>query len=185
MATAKKLVILDIKGILGIEVEKGNTVRQGTLKLASYDFLPRPEVATFLSNLYKDYEVAFFSSTTEKNAFLILKEILTRDQMKKTLFFWYRDRTHLDPNPGALPYETVKLLDDVFTSPIVNKERKWSKNNTILVDDSAVKTRFNDDANLIILPTYDPEVADNLLEVLNSLKENFMKLELQSMSIKD
>lgn len=181
----KKLVILDIKGILGTEIEKEDIARQGTLKLFSYDFLPRPEIATFLSNLYKEYEVALFSSTTEKNAFLILKNILTRDQMKKTLFFWYRDRTHLDPDPSALPYETVKLLDDVFTSPIINKERKWSKENTILIDDSTTKTRFNDQKNLVILPSYDPDGPDNILDVLNRLKEQFMELELQSMSIKN
>lgn len=194
----KKLVVLDINGILCCKYficsnknkygEKDKTDRdviKSLIKLPCLD-LPkfivflRPHVKEFLDFCFLNYDVGFFSSTTEKNAGEILSVLLSDVQKKKVKFFWYRDRTRLDPDYGKdseiKNFDTVKLLDDIIESPMINYERKYNENNIFLLDDSEKKTRFNNSDNVIIIPSFDMKLSlDELITTLIQEKKEEKK----------
>jgi hypothetical protein len=136
-----RLIILDINGVLGYKKEG--------------DFIFRDHVKEFLEFCYSYGDVGFFSSTTKKIGYKILEKILTFDQFKKTKFFWYRDHVKNDPdyliNNNINKYDTIKLLDDVISSSSINYERIYGYHNTIIIDDSWNKLRFNNSENCIIV----------------------------------
>lgn len=92
----KKLLLLDIKGVLCRTVDPEEDLVD--LKLGRYNVIFRPGCREFLAKCYQHFTVGFMSSTTYKNAGPILEALLTKEQQKKTLLKWFRDRTSLDPN---------------------------------------------------------------------------------------
>ncbi len=187
----KRLVILDINGLLCYKI-KTNLLFQDIKKYPkgqypyqyykinnSIHIIFRPYYYEFLVKLFENYHVAFFSSTTEQNASKILNVLLTKNQMRYKIFSWYRDHTKFDPDKNDKDnFETIKLLEDVYTNPVVNINHTWSNLNTIMVDDSVEKTRFNDSKNIIIVPSF---IAANeeqvLLQTLDRIKLAFENLE--------
>lgn len=164
---SRKLIVLDINGVLCTKTQDNVEKNEG-IKLATYNVIFRPEYRKFLNFCYENYDVGFFSSTTYKNASLILKKLLTPEQYKKTVFMWFRDRTVLDPDfnkdPEIKQFDTIKRLSDIIDNPIVNHDRRYNYQNTVLIDDSQRKTRFNDPFNIVIVPPYDGSKEDDILE---------------------
>jgi hypothetical protein len=143
----------------------------------------------FLEKCYEEFTVAFFSSTTQRNAGPILKKILTPFQKKRTLFFWYRDRTALDPNwkishPFIKIHSTIKPLWYVWDNPIINENRKYSPNNTLICDDSLMKLRLNHPQNCITVDPYleNEEEKDVLANLWNTILDRFELLNQQLQS---
>ena len=148
-----RLLILDINGVL-------------CCKIANQVVL-RPDYKEFLSFCFDNFTVAFFSSTTYKNANAIINKLLSSEQRSKVAFFWYRDRTRKDHEMGG--YSTIKNLIDVFDNPVINKENKYNKYNTLICDDSPTKLRFNDEQNVIIVQEFKGDKEDQVLH--NMIKE--------------
>lgn len=166
----KKLIILDIFGILCWKVmydkypeaaaaafAKENNLEHISLRV--YSVFIRPGVREFLSFCYEYADVGFFSSTTEQNARAVLDLILTYEQRMKTKFFWYRDRTKIDPDYGINPeindYDTVKILADVLQSPYINPRRVYDVYNTVICDDTPRKMKHNNRKNVLMIPPFD------------------------------
>src|SRR5579864_8673580 len=153
----RHLLLLDINGVLCRKIEKNHTAdgnsngSPSVLRLGSYDVELRPGARDFLTNAYNRFTVGFFSSTTYRNAHQILDALLTKEQKAKTCCFWYRDRTRFDPDADANSFDTIKLLDDIYQNPVVNEHRIWSNGNTVLIDDSFKKNRFNRTENFILV----------------------------------
>ena len=147
----KPLLILDISGLLCCKVPLENSHKSKVIL--------RPHVRQFLEACYATYTVGFFSSTTFKNANAILKGLLTTEQESQTLFRWYRDRTQFDPeyptNRFIKVYDTVKYISDVLNNPLVNMNRLYNYQNTIICDDSLHKVRFNPKANVVLVPKFE------------------------------
>ena len=188
-----KLLILDINGLLCRKVKK-DYLGPVDLELATYRVVRRPGYSEFLATCYANFTVGFFSSTTRKNGDQILQILLTDQQRKDTLFFWYRDRTSLDPDwpsttqpitchpswslediddwsaQGVEEYATIKNLVSVWANPIINWDRRFSLLNTIICDDSTIKLRFNRKENCLLVPSFvtpEDEVLPNLGEKIN------------------
>lgn len=179
-----KLVILDINGLLCRKTTEG----KADLSLGRYGVVVRPGAREFLEFCYQNFDVGIFSSTTYKNASPILDFLLTAEQQKKTKFKWFRDRTSLDPQWGSSElsadpswdldefhdkkieqYSTVKKIGDVLSAPQINEDRKYTLENTLIVDDSLMKMRFNPKKNVVIVAPFEKEEDDllcNLGEVL-------------------
>lgn len=173
-----RLLLLDINGVLCCKIGKDEKPNDNLelLELNAYKVVMRPGAREFLEFCYKHFTVAFFSSTTYPNANAILEKLLSPEQKKATPFRWFRDRTHFDPD-AKKEYDTIKKLSDIFDNPMVNSDRKYNERNTILCDDSAVKTRFNDPKNIVVLTPFKGEEDDTaLFETMELLPIRFAAL---------
>lgn len=160
------LVVLDMNGIFTYRIYDGNH---------GFEIFYRPGSHGFIENLFKSgFEVGFFTSTTWKNANPIIRKLTPR----KLLFKWTRDRCTLDPEP-VKDHDVVKNLSSIWENPVINQKRIYGEHNTILVDDSVRKTRFNDPLNCIVPGEYDPSEKldpfyfDNLLK---EIKQRFSEI---------
>lgn len=170
----KRLLLLDINGVL---CRKVDSKYEGPvdLELTSYKIIYRPGYEKFLAECYERYDVGYYSSTTYKNADGILRAMLTKKQRDSTVCFWYRDRTCLDPDWGKsisnhdswdgdltttqiTKFSTVKYLSTIWQNPVINYNRVYSENNTIICDDSSIKLRFNNRKNCLLIDSF---VDDN------------------------
>ena len=157
------LVVLDVTGVLCQRVYTGD----------GFQITIRPFVQEFLSFLYKNYEVAFFTSTNYVNANPIIQSLLTPEQKQKTKFFWYRDRTRFDPQPIE-SYDTIKMIQDIIDCPTINYDRRYTLQNILLVDDSPRKVRLNNPDSVILVNSYLGGTDDD--ELLKLIKDMRYKL---------
>lgn len=174
-----RLVILDINGLLCRKTTEGKV----DLSLGRYGVVIRPGAREFLEFCYQNFDVGIFSSTTYKNASPILEALLTPEQQKKTKFKWFRDRSSIDPDYNSSgrraepswdldefidkkieQYSTVKKIADVLSAPQINEDRKYTLQNTLIVDDSPMKMRFNQKKNVVLIAPFEKE--DDLLFTL-------------------
>jgi hypothetical protein len=183
MNSSTRLLLLDINGLLCCKIPKDQKpkkyAKSDILKLNSYKVIIRPYCREFLESCYSQFAVGFFTSTCEWNVKAILNKILTPEQYKTTALMWFRDRTRFDPISSAdeMRFETIKMLEDIFQNPMVNEKSLYSEQNTLLIDDSEIKTRFNNPANIIICKKFTGEENDQgLLDLLKIIPEKFEAL---------
>ena len=178
----KRLLILDMNGLVCRKIYKpdydeDNPVsdKYERLELGSCYVFIRPDVRDFLEKCFELADIAFWSSTTYYNAKHILDHILTESQQSNVIFKWYRDRTKLDPTYGidhvTNNYDTIKDLNDVWDSPVINRNRFYNSSNTIICDDDHKKVRLNNKDNIIMVTTFDPWESEYDNTVMNDLLE--------------
>lgn len=157
------IIILDIDGVLCFRKFQTNLEK---VELGKKIIYPRIGIKEFLEYIFENYQVAVFSSTTEKNADPILKYMLSEEQYDKLVFKWFRDRTRLDKNYEEI-YDTVKVLEDIIDNPIINYNRHIKLEDLLMLDDSPKKMRLNDKKNYLIVES-DPEYdMRNLISKIN------------------
>jgi len=190
-----KLVILDLSGTLihKYDYNRNATKPKSTLiyNKEFYQLIhlkngrkitPCYGLVDFIESLMSKYRVAIWSSTTDYNTNPIIKSIFPKHIIERFLFIWHREFTELDPDYGKEGYEhiqkydTIKPIDNIKASPIINYSRKWDRHNMIIIDDSPDKLRFNPPENNIVVPTYMLSEFDEKqtvidLEYLNYLEE--------------
>lgn len=171
-----KLIVLDINGLLCKKINKDIVYNKNLtcIPLNSYNVILRPYYKEFLNFCYTNYHVSIFTSGTINNTKIILDKLLTKEQLKLTKFIWCRDKNRLDPDYHmdifTTSYDTIKVLQDIYDHPVINEHRIYNNNNTILLDDSYKKCRFNNINNYIICNSFNIDVNDNyLLELINIL----------------
>lgn len=164
-----KLIILDFDNVLFHRVKNGNK-RPNSFRIKRYEYYPYPSVINFLEELTQHYHIGFFTSITEENSRNIIKKlipkhiryefILDRRFVKFDPSYW--NNSHINQgnqsdknnyNNGGLiikDYDTVKYLTDVFNNPNINERRLYNHTNTIIIDDSYMKMRFNNVKNVIL-----------------------------------
>lgn len=159
----KDLLILDMNGLVCYKEKppyNNSELPQDFLERNSYRVYKRPGADMFLRYCLKKYNVAIWSSTTQYNVKPILNWIFKPKQLRKLAFIWYRNQTKLDPDygkseyPSITEYDTVKNLADVWSNPYFNRLRKYGKTNTLIVDDSSNKVRFNPKNNVLVVESY-------------------------------
>lgn len=194
----KKLVVLDINGVFCRKLNQKEVAKlkaSGKGKATSRDSAPRVFAfkggrtiggvefrqgdQEFFQTLFERYHVAIFSSTEQRNAERILNQVKNK---KRFEFLWYRDRTRFDQDDQPEGHETVKMLRDIYDNPVINRGRQWSDRNTIIIDDSITKVRFNNPKNVLIVRSFTGagESEDGYLsEVLQMIEEKFTALDNQ------
>lgn len=176
----KPLLILDVNGLLCYKLYKPNYDEKNPpcdnydkIKINNFYVYLRPDIKSFLSRCFVIGDVGFWSSTTRFNAEPLLDYILTDSQKDKVIFRWYRDHTRFNPLFGKDPEikvsDTIKDLNDIWSNPVVNRDRKYNQQNTILCDDDPKKVSVNEDKNIILAETFDPwkqEYDDTVIDDL-------------------
>jgi len=168
-----KLLILDISGVLCCKLDNSITIKLPIIMQTQYyKVVSRPYVDEFFAYVFENYNIAFFSSTAYHNAKPILDYFLSPKQQKRCVFLWFRDRTHFDPDSNG--HDTIKKLSDVIDNPIINSNKKYTYDNTMICDDSSNKMRFNPAKNVIICEEFCGDVDDDyLLRLMSKLKDEF------------
>ena len=179
----RRLLILDMNKVLCHKIYGYNAQpkESGYEKIevnGLFTVYVRPDVVSFLNRCFGIADIAFWTSTKQVNAEPILDHILTDAHKKETVFRWYRDRTRLHPLYGKdesiADFDTIKDLNDVWSNPIINKDRIYHNRNTIILDDEPKKTVLNDSRNVLNLnipfdaynENYDDKETDNLIETI-------------------
>ena len=184
----KPLIILDINGLLCCKRELTPSPLSLTpsplsltpiLKTEYYEVFARPHAKEFLSTMFRLYTVSFFTATTYSNAHKILAAILTKNQLERCLFTWYRNQTREDTE-GVESYATVKKLEDVFSYPKI-KKLGYDYTNTLIIDDSESKMRYNPSKNVVIckpFTTVSPKcyLDDYLPTLIHEIASRFAEL---------
>jgi len=158
-----KLVVLDFDGVL---FERHRTVDNPppnpdfTHKYFSYYIYPG--VHQFIQSLLEKYDVGFLTSITEKNTLPILRKLYANKEIPKFKFILDRRFVKHDPEYKKFEkinfYDTIKLLSDIHLSSTINLNRVYNTHNTIIIDDSYMKMRFNHPKNVIL---FTPIVKQN------------------------
>ncbi|KAF2221476.1 HAD-like domain-containing protein, partial [Elsinoe ampelina] len=116
------LVILDVNGTLGFRKQ----LRSIT---------PRPHLREFLTYLFREHDVAIWTSMTRSNFLAVLPKIMTKEQAAKLKMVWTREDMNLGNNFKDY-VQTYKELTKVWAH--LNGD-EYGPHNTILIDDSLKK----------------------------------------------
>lgn len=173
----KNLLILDINGLICCKVKPPyqENLTNNYIARNHYRVYFRDNVKEFIKWCLENYNVGIWSSTNNYNVYPILKHVLDQDIIKKFLFIWCRDRTRLDleyPNNNIKKFDTIKDLKDIWSCPTINCEREYDSSNTLLIDDSYQKTRFNSSDNLLIVNSFD--INNPNLDIISDIENSNM-----------
>ena len=161
----KPLVIFDLNGVLCYRHD--DDTMDCDFVVEGRSIVLRPGCRDLLEEMYKNYDIGFFTSMTAKNGLPLLKTMLSRTQLSKTKIMWFRDRTRIDwENEG---YKTVKNLVDIVDNPINNWDNKLKLQDILIIDDDRVKVRFNNPDNYLIIDSFTGDPTDDCLLNLPTL----------------
>ena len=142
------LVVLDLNGTLLYRPK------------ASSAYIPRPSLQSFLSHCISKYKVLVWSSATPQNVTGICSRIFTPKQRKLLLGEWARDTLDLTAKQYSSKIQVYKRLDRVWdldriqrTHPDFHKGQRWGQWNTLLLDDSVLKSSAQP-YNAVLVPEF-------------------------------
>lgn len=178
-STVRPLLVLDISGVLCLKHKKyinSNSSNLQLIRINKYWIQLRPGLKEFLDFCYNNYDIGFLSSTPNHNGEEMIRHILSYNQIRDTIFFWYRDHTYIDREfPNS--YETLKRIGDVLDNPIINRNNNYHWNNTIICDDTFTKVRFNPPENVVLVKPFDGDLQDiELQDLIVKLPQMFANL---------
>lgn len=161
MADSKKqiLLIFDINNVLCCKVPRNRPVPGfETAAHRTGKFVIRPGLRAFMDYIFSEYYVGVYSSTSLHNLDNVMPKIFGK-YYKDVLFTAHREHTMYDPEFGKdksiKKYHTIKPLQYIWNNPIFNKDRIFGPSNTLLIDNSAKKTRLNDKRNVLVIKDWD------------------------------
>jgi len=175
--SVKKLLILDINGLFVHKIKK--TKEHDKLKITEYCIINNnsiwnisPSTKLFINTCLEKYTVGIWSSSVETNITKFLRRVGIPH--KSFLFVWSREHVLLDPY-SKHSHETIKILAMLLSNPSVNENGLYTLENTVLMDDSLTKTRFNPRINTIIIEPYDLSIHDERTDTLCQRLEKSLK----------
>lgn len=155
------LVILDLHGVL---VQRVRSDDKGTLaasrqqrphwgKISKHFVWNRPYLREFFTLASARYNIAIWSAAKEQNVMPILEAISTNIDLHPPLtnqFKFIAHREDCRPDPESGKFAVVKLLPDFW------RQSKHTQRDTVIVDDTISKVRF-DSWSAVIVPEYNVE----------------------------
>ena len=156
----KMLILFDVNGVFCFktrdEADLANVHKRDIIRGPNYWMVLRPGLRQMLKELAHEHTLGIFSSTTFKNNNLVVK-VLEEDGPLFDIKA-YREYTQLDPGfastDSVKDFDTVKPLKTIWRHPFFNSNRMWSSDNTLLVDDSVLKTRINPPSNVLVVKEF-------------------------------
>ncbi|KAF1814625.1 hypothetical protein P152DRAFT_393681 [Eremomyces bilateralis CBS 781.70] len=145
------LIVTDLNGTL---IYRGGRGKQ--------NFVPRPNLDEFLSQLFSDdsFRTMVWTSARPENAAAILARLLTPEQRSKLVAEWARDKLGLNHKQYNQKVQVYKRLSAIWrdkgiqkSHPRAAKGEKWGPHNTVLIDDSREKAS-SEPYNLICIPEF-------------------------------
>ncbi|KAL8772576.1 MAG: hypothetical protein Q9209_002237 [Squamulea sp. 1 TL-2023] len=127
---------------------------------ASSAYKPRPSLSSFLSHVISNYKVLIWSSAKSQNVTGICSQIFTKAQRKLLLGEWARDTLDLTPAQYSAKVQVYKRLDRIWstdriqrTHPDFQNGQRWGQWNTLLLDDSVLKSSAQP-YNAVVVPEF-------------------------------
>lgn len=177
------LIVLDLDGLLvqrtylgSSSPRESNSPRkdQDVFVVGKLQVQIRPGAKIFIQKVMENFHVAFYSSITYQNMSKIIDQLLSFEQKKQLEFIWDRAQCDLDPDFGKDPsikeHDTVKRIDRIVNNAAVNRERRWTPENILMIDDSPGKMKMNPSGTYHLVETYQSGV-DNSPTALERLWE--------------
>ncbi|KAL8669874.1 MAG: hypothetical protein Q9168_005562 [Polycauliona sp. 1 TL-2023] len=142
------LVVLDLNGTLLYRPK------------ASSAYKPRPSLESFLAHCMSNYKILVWSSATPHNVTTICSRIFTAKQRKLLLGEWARDTLDLTATQYSSKVQVYKRLDRIWnrdriqqTHPDFHEGQRWGQWNTLLLDDSVLKSSAQP-YNAVVVPEF-------------------------------
>ena len=142
------LIVLDLNGTLLYRPK------------ASSAYKPRPSLEPFLSHCISKYKVLVWSSATPQNVTGMCSRIFTPKQRKLLIGEWARDTLDLTAKQYSSKIQVYKRLDRIWnldwiqrTHPDFKKGQRWGQWNTLLLDDSVLKSSAQP-YNAVVVPEF-------------------------------
>lgn len=179
-----KTIVLDLNGIFIHKVQdisNNQFYNYKRVKFEHYTAFLRPKSSQFVKWCLSKAQVGIYTSTTRKIVNVALKKLFNVNTIHSFLFICCRSQCSFDPDyvKGSTTineYDTIKLVDNLIQNPVTNRKRDLTKNNILMVDDSASKQRFNPPENVIIVPSWRPGINDSF-ELLKDQIEAWLERE--------
>ena len=128
------LLVLDLNGTLLSRTSRNK------------NYVPRPGLPPFLDYCFKNHRMLIWSSARPHNVARLCKSIFTESQRGLLLGQWGRDTLGLTPQQYEQRVQVYKDLNTVWQDITLQSRHPehtvgemWGQNNTVLVDDSALK----------------------------------------------
>ena len=170
-----KLLVLDLNKCLVLRQKRG--------PVGSQNAKARPYLNEFLDFCFKNFAVMVWSSATPVSVKYMIQGAFSSKQRAKLIACWTRDELGLSKEQYYSKSKNYKKLSLVWSSQKLRNSAKrkgfiaeWNSMNTVIVDDSAEKAKYNRD-NLIEVKSFDEEAYERgddtemkkLLEYLQDL----------------
>ncbi|KAL8813099.1 MAG: hypothetical protein Q9200_000515 [Gallowayella weberi] len=130
---------------------------------ASSAYKPRPFLEAFLAHCIASYYVLIWSSATPQNVTSICSRIFKPEQRQMLLGEWARDTLDLTREQYQAKVQVFKRLDRIWsidriqrTHPDFEKGQRWGQWNTLLLDDSVLKSSAQP-YNAVVVPEFTKE----------------------------
>ncbi|KAJ6678133.1 NUCLEAR LIM INTERACTOR-INTERACTING FACTOR-RELATED [Salix viminalis] len=144
----KKLLILDVNGLLADIVSNVSVGYQANLVVSGKSVFKRPFCDDFLRFCFQKFDVGVWSSRTKRNLNPLI-DFLFGDSRHKLLFCW--DQSHCtdtgfttveNTSKPMFLKELKKIWEYLESTPHLNKG-EYDESNTLLLDDSPYKALCN------------------------------------------
>ncbi|XP_065879207.1 uncharacterized protein [Euphorbia lathyris] len=152
----KKLLILDVNGLLADIVPQFQCARKADIVISRKSVFKRPFCDDFLQFCFKKFNVGVWSSRIKRNVDQVV-DFLMEDSRHKLLFCW--DQFHctdtgfttVENSSKPLVLKELKKLWDKLERGLPWNRGDYNESNTLLLDDSPYKALRNP-ANTAIFP---------------------------------
>lgn len=127
---------------------------------ASPNYTARPFLAEFLAYCFANHSLLIWSSATPSNVKIICGNLFQPEQRSALLGEWGRDTLDLTAEQYITKIQVYKRLDRIWehpilsaTHPLAHQGHRWCQQNTLLIDDSAMKASAQPH-NLVQIPEF-------------------------------
>lgn len=153
----KNLILIDLDNLLfrryDLSEERNYSKFSFQHKNKMYD--PIKGCRKFVNQCSQYGDIMIYTSMTKYNAEVVSKRVLGKKiYNSKIKFVLSREYNQWDPMfnriEGIKSHDTVKLIDLIIQNPSINRDRQYTEERTILIDDTYRKIRYNDPRNIIL-----------------------------------
>ncbi|XP_020208865.1 uncharacterized FCP1 homology domain-containing protein C1271.03c [Cajanus cajan] len=167
----KRLIVLDINGLLADVVSPPPKDRKADATIARRAIFKRPFYLEFLEFCFEKFEVGIWSSRLKKNVDLVVN-FLMGDMKKRLLFCW--DLSHctgtcfktLENKHKDVVFKDLRKIWDKYDPNLPWEKGYYNESNTLLLDDSPYKALLNPPNTSVFPHTFSYQVEND-----NSLGE--------------
>lgn len=161
----RRLLVLDLNGTLVHRqykhAKKKPCLREPDFVIGNFDCYKRPGIETFLDFCFQNFDVGVWTSATARNAFPLLKVLF--DDRADDLKFVYTREDCIDVKNTDTDHSSTKDMSLVWKN-----FPEYSKQDTIVIEDSTDKHVPNTDIVMVIKPYDGTDDDDAELAVMEA-----------------
>jgi len=132
------LVVLDLNGTL---LCRHRVVGYGSSRMRKITI--RPELKSLLNYLFARHKVVVWSSAARSNVDTMIRTAFAEHHRKQIQLIWSRENSDVPSREFSHKVVTYKVLEKLWTHMKDLEMGSWDQTNTVLIDDSSIKTISN------------------------------------------